>query len=630
MTMTTATPARRSDLEAGLDAQRTGRIQEAEAIYRRVLLREPDDADAVHLLGMVCQETGRADEALRLLERAVALDPSAPHFHSNLGGLLGRLGRTQDAVRQFREAVRLRPNYPDALHNLALALEKLGKLREAADAHRRAIALRPTYADSHHHYGDVLRKLGRPCDAADEHRRAIGLRPDWVLPYAGLAADCGELGLGAEATGCHRKIVELSPGSPHAGSDYLHLLHYDPSVSRKALLDEAKRWASRHAEPLAGAIAPHDKDRNTDRPLRVAFVSGDFREHPVARLAEPILANLDHDRFQTFCYSDVTRDDEMTTRIKAVAGTWRQTAHLPDDKLAALVREDRIDILVDLAGHMGGHRLTMFARKPAPVQMTHFNYPDTTGMSAMDHRITDHLAEPAGGDDPHDSYSVEKLARLPKRGWCYQPTTDGPEVGPLPMLTRGHATFAALNKPLKHSPPCIAVWAKVLKAVPGSRLMLLGSAEPGQNQPIEAQFAPHGIGPERLKFVTRRPRLQYLAMYNEADIGLDPFPYNGGVTSCDSLWMGVPFVTLEGQSYLARQGLMLLTNVGMTRLVARSPEQYVYLAAKLASEPQRLSALRASLRPRFTASAICDGPGFARDLGEAYRKMWNDWCAMAR
>lgn len=624
--MTVATPVRRSELAVGLDAQRAGRTREAEAIYRRVLAGDPDDADAVHLLGMICQQSGRTDEAVQLLERAIVLDPAAPHFYCNLGSLLGRLGRTEQAAQRFREAVRLRPAYPDAWHNLALALERLGKLAESADAHRRAIALRAGHAPSHHHFGDVLRKLDRPRDAAEQYRRAIALRPDWPPAYAALAAVCGDMGLAAEAIEAHRTLAELAPASANAASDYLHVLHYDPAVSRQTLLDEAKRWGRRFADGLTASAPPHENGRDPERPLRIGFVSADFREHPVARLAEPILANLDPSRFGTFCYSGVKGEDELTRAIKGAAGTWRETAALSDEALADLIRRDRIDILVDLSGHMGNHRLTMFARKPAPLQVTHFNYPDTTGMSAMDYRITDDLAEPEGGDDSHDRCSVEKLVRLPGRGWCYQPTADGPAVGPLPMLARGHVTFSALNKPIKHSPPCVALWARVLKAVPGSRLMLLGSAQPGQNEPIEAQFTQHGVGPERLLFARRRPRRHYLALYNQADIGLDPFPYNGGVTSCDSLWMGVPFVTLAGSSYLSRQGLMLLTNLGMERLVAKTEDDYVRLAARMAAEPQRLSALRAGLRKRFAASPSCDGAGFARDLGEAFRTMWRRWC----
>jgi predicted O-linked N-acetylglucosamine transferase (SPINDLY family) len=344
----------------------------------------------------------------------------------------------------------------------------------------------------------------------------------------------------------------------------------------------------------------------------------------VARLSEPILAHLDRGKFQTFCYSDTGTGDAMTRRIKAAAGNWRETAGLSNEAVAELIRRDGIDILVDLAGHMGGNRLPMYALRPAPVQVIHFNYPDTTGVPEMDWRITDDLAEPAGGDDPHDRYSTERLCRLPRRGWCYRPTLEAPGVGPLPALANGYVTFAALNKPVKHSPPCVALWAKVLKAAPTTKLMLLGFEDAAQNEPIAAQFGAHGIGPERLRFVTRRPRLKYLELYNQADAALDPFPYNGGVTSCDSLWMGVPFVTLEGNSYLSRQGLMLLTNIGLPRLVARTERDYIGLACAMARNLPKLAAVRAGLREWFLRSPIADGAGFARDLGEAYLRMWRE------
>jgi protein O-GlcNAc transferase len=648
--------------------------------------------------------TSRLQEGLRPLARAAALEPANPRHHLNLGVALGRMGRAAEAAERFRDALRLKPDYAEAAENLGRALGRLRKWPEAIEAYQRAAALRPDRPQIHHRLGDALRHAGRPADAMAAHRRAIELAPDRPEPLAGLAADCGELGMVAEAIECHRRIAELRPRSALAGSDYLHLLHYDPSVSRERLLEEAKKWGAKHAQaplltpsrcppgralddvasgdvgrgglgvgcrdalglPPAGsgagcaggkpAVVAEEEPRdllgcpngpgaalistsrlptsphptpNTPRPtsacpLRVGFVSPDIREHPVARLLEPILRNLDRERFTTFCYSDERRGDKLTGRIKALAQNWRDTGGMPEAKLADLIRGDRIHVLVDLAGHMGANRLPMFGRRLAPVQATHFNYPDTTGIPEMDWRISDALAEPGGVADAHDRYSVERLIRLPKRAWCYQPTEDGPAVGPLPALRNGYVTFISLNKPIKHSPPCVALWARVLKAAPGAKLMLLGFADAGQNAPIAEQYAKHGIGPDRLRFVTRRPRHGYLDLYNEADIGLDPFPYNGGVTSCDSLWMGVPLIALEGNSYLSRQGLLLMTNVGLPELAAKTEDAYVKLACAVASDTRRLSAVRSVLRQRFRKSPIADGPGFAQDLGEAYERMWRE------
>ena len=613
-----------SDLSAALAAHRGGRHKEAESVYRRVLSRQPDHPDALHLLGMLLQQTGRPDEALPLLERAAGLDPSAAAFRCNLGSLLGRLGRHADAVEYFREAIRLRPDYPEAWQNLGVALAHLDKLPEAADAHARAAALRPGYAEAYRHGAAALRKLGRPSRSVPLYRKALELHPKDPGLWHELATAYGDLGHYKQAAEAFGRAAELDPRSSTSHSDYLHLLHYDPAHSREHLLAEANRWAARHAEPLASFARPHDSDRSPDRPLRVGYVSADFREHPIARLMLPVLAHLDHSHFQTFCYSDTDKGDGLTERLKELADTWRDTHGVPDEKLAEQIREDRIDVLIDLGGHMGGNRLRLFAHRPAPVQATQFNYPDTTGMTAMGWRFSDPLSEPEGTTD---RYSTERLYRLPRCAWCYDPGPEVPEVGPLPALINGFVTFASLNKPLKHTPQAARLWARILAAVPKSRLLLLGLGDERENAALAELYTAEGIAPDRLKFCPRHRRRQYLEQYNRADVALDPFPYNGGVTSCDGLFMGVPVVALEGNTYHSRQGLMLLKNVGLSRLVATTPEQYVSLAVRLANDLKALARIRAELRERMRRSPVMDGPAFARDLGDAYRAMWQEWCS---
>lgn len=609
-------------LRLALGHHRAGRLGQAEAMYREALSQEPDHPDALHLLGTLVQESD-AEEALALLQRAAKLDPSAPHFHCNLGALLGRKGRQEEAIASLREALRLKPDYPEAWNNLGVALEQSGRLPEAVEAHDRALALRSGYAQSHHRRGDCLRKLRRLDEAAAAYRRAVELKPDIADPYHGLAAVCGEQGRQAEVIESHRRLAGLLPKSAAAHSDLLHVLHYDPAATPESLFAEALRWAKAHVEPLTVQASSCANDRNPDRPLRVGYVSPDFHDHPVARLIVPILAHLDRSTFTPVCYSDSTRPDATTTRLRELAGEWKETANLSDAALAQLIRNDRIDILVDLAGHMGGHRLTMFARKPAPVQVTHFNYPDTTGMSAMDYRFSDPLAEPLGMSG---RYSTETLVRLPHSAWCYHPGFEVPEVKPQPALANGYVTFTSLNKPIKHSLPTIVLWAKVLRAVPNSRLLLLGTDAEPANPALAAPFAACDIQRERLIFMAKRPRPHYLDLYNLADIALDSFPYNGGITSCDAMWMGVPLVALEGNTYHSRQGLMLLTNLGLPDLVAKTPEQYIEIAANLAADIPRLVSLRAELRDRMAHSPMGDGPRFTTELGKAYRQMWVTWC----
>jgi protein O-GlcNAc transferase len=609
-------------LRLALGHHRAGRIREAQAIYRQVLSLEPEHPDALHLLGTLLQESD-VEEALSLLRRAVQLDPNAAHFHCNLGALLGRMGRQEEAVSSLHEALRLKPEYPEAWNNLGVALEKLDRHPEAVNAFNKMLLLRPADAPSHQCRGGCLRKMGRLDEAIRSYRRAAELKPDYAEAYHALAAAYGEQGNQAQVIECHRKLVELSPASPAAHSDLLHVLHYDPASTPDELFAEALRWANAHAEPLSASALPHTKDRTPDRPLRVGYVSPDFHDHPVTRLMVPILTNLDRSAFTSVCYDDSAKPDATTARLRELAGEWKNVASLSDAALAQMIRDERIDVLVDLAGHMGGHRLTMFARRPAPVQVTHFNYPDTTGMSVMGYRLTDALAEPEGISE---RYSTEQLVRLPHSGWCYHPGFEVPPVKPLPALENGYITFTSLNKPIKHSLPTIALWAKVLHFVPNSRMLLLGTDASPANPALAAPFAAHGIGPERLRFMAKRPRSHYLELYNQADIALDPFPYNGGITSCDALWMGVPLIALEGSTYHSRQGLMLSTNLGLPELVAKTQDQYISIASGLASDIPRLAQLRAELRGRMAQSPMGDGSRFSRGLEAAYRQMWASWC----
>jgi protein O-GlcNAc transferase len=615
-------------LRRALANHRAGNFAAAERSYRNVLAGDPNDADAVHLLGMLLQETGREKEGLPLLLRAVELDPTAAHFQSNLGALLGRMGQQERAVKHLREALRLKPNYAEAWSNLGVALDQLGRVKEAMDAHDKAIALRPAFAESHHHRGNCLRKMRRLDDAIEAHRRALELKPDYPKPYHSLAAVYGEQGKPIEVIECHRRYATMRPRLASAGSDLVHVLHYDPGQSPRQLFEAAVAWAKAFAEPLtARGVLPHENDRNPDRVLRVGYVSPDFKDHPVARLMIPVLEHLNGSAFTSVCYSDTIKPDKMTERFVKLAGKWRETASLSDAVLAQLIRNDRIDILVDLAGHMGGNRLTMFALRPAPVQITHFNYPDITGMSAMDYRITDDLSEPPGTSE---QFSTEQLLRLPYCAWCYHPGFDVPDVGPLPALTRGYVTFCSLNKPIKHSAPTVALWSKVLQAVPNSRLLLLGTDANPLNPALREPFAEHGITGDRLIFAPRLPRPKYLSLYNEVDIALDPFPYNGGVTSCDALWMGVPLVTLTGNTYHSRQGFMLLSNAGMPNLEAAGPEHYVRIAQSLALDLARLSNFRSQLRRKMATCLVGNSVIYTRGLEAAYRSAWAAWSSSER
>jgi predicted O-linked N-acetylglucosamine transferase (SPINDLY family) len=387
-------------------------------------------------------------------------------------------------------------------------------------------------------------------------------------------------------------------------------------------LDFAKRWEA----PLATLVQPHPHDRSPERRLKIGYVSSDFRQHSVAWFIEPVLAHHDRERFEIFCYANLFQEDAVTERLKAHADHWRKIYGLPDELAAQQIRADQIDILVDLNGHTAENRLLVFARKPAPVQVTWLGYPNTTGLSAMDYRLTDGFADPVGMTEPFHS---ETLIRLPECFSCYQPPRDAPAVSELPAKEKGYITFGSFNKLTKVTPEVMATWARILQAVPGSRLALqsAGLGEDAMQQMVREAFAGLGITPERLELHGHdRSQKTHLERYRNIDIGLDPFPYNGTTTTCDALWMGVPVVTLAGKVHAGRVGVSQMSNLGLTELIGQTPEEYVAIATRLATDRERLGALRKELRSRMTASPLMDAPRFTTNLEQAYRGMWKDWC----
>jgi predicted O-linked N-acetylglucosamine transferase (SPINDLY family) len=494
-------------------------------------------------------------EAVGHLRRAAELTPTVPEVHNNLGGLLALTGRHAEAAACFREAVRLRPDYAEAHDNLGLAAGDQDRPADAGRHHQAAARLRPDVPKFHHHLGDALHRLGRLTDAAQAQRRAIELQPDYPDALASLATTLGEQGRPADAADCLRRRAELLPRSPRAGSILLLALHAVEGLSAEAIWREHEAWAARHAGPLypqtPGAFpnppSPH-------RRLRVGYCSADLRDHPVARFFEPLVAHHDPGEFEVFCYSDVppARRDATTARLAGYFHSWRDVHGLPDGAVADVVRGDRVDVLVDLAGHLNNPRLLLFARKPAPGQVTFLGYPDTTGLQSVDYRLTDALHDPPG---QADRYHAERLVRLDPCAWCYRPYDHGVPVNDLPAARTGHITFGSLNRPSKATPGTLRLWAQVLAAVPGSRLVVLTAAGAEDDPGLLATFADHGIPADRLIRVGRRPRREYLRLYHDIDVHLDSHPYNGHTTTLDALWMGVPTVSLAGATHAARAGL---------------------------------------------------------------------------
>lgn len=596
------------------------RIDDAIAEAEKAIALDPAvAARGYHVAGLAFHDDAQLDDAIFCFEKSVEIDPKLAEAQVVLGRTRREAGRFEQAVRGLRAAVAVLPDDAMLRYELGASLRKIRELADAVAELDEALRRDPKMTAALVEKGWILGEMGRLGDAASAFEAALEQRDD-ASAQVGLAATLMRLGELDRAVEHYREAVRLDPTDASSHSALLLTLHYLPSVSSQQLFDEHREWNRRHAEPLASSVVPHANDGDPDRPLRVGFVSADFCGHPVSRFMQPVLENSDRRNFTFVCYSATKTPDAATGRLRAAAGEWHDVVGLSDEQLAKKVREDRVDILVDLAGHTARNRLLVFARKPAPVQCTHFGYPDTTGVTTIDYRMTDALADPPGATEQFHS---EQLARLPYVAWCYQAPPDVP--APNFRDAASPITFGSINNITKVTPPMLRLWQRVLDAVPGSRLLFLSGFN--DTSLTAEHLRRHGLNVSRVDIVPPLPVRQYFELFHRIDVALDPFPYNGGVTTCDTLWMGVPLVTLAGDRYVSRQGLALLTQVGLTDLVAKSEDEYLRIAVGRANDPARRADLRATLRRTMSHSPICDGALFTRGLMDFYRDAWRSWCA---
>jgi len=677
-------------MRLALEHSRAGRASQAELIYRHILSVQPDCADALHELGVIVGQAGRVDEALGLIRRAIAASPGNAGYHCDLASFLQTGGRSDDAITVFQRAIALAPDFAEAHYNLAIAWKSKGDLDNAMACNQRAVALKPAFVEAHNNLGIIWKEKGQYDRAIACYRTAVELRPDYAEAHINLGVALRDTGQVDEAIACYQRVLALRPGNADAynnlgtalrdkgqidqaiacyqqavavrpdllgansnlGSackaigqldralacfrrelalhpnfvpaddNLLYTLLYHPGTDARAVFDESRRWNRQHAQPLARFVVGHSNNRDPDRRLRIGYVSADYFDHASALFLLPLFQHHDRERFEVTCYAQVSRGDACTRQLRQQVQRWRSTVGQSDAQVAAQVRSDQIDILVDLKLHSADNRLLVFAHKPAPVQVTWLGYPGTTGMDAIDYRLTDPYLDPPGTDE--SCYS-ERTIRLPDTFWCYDPLTGEPDVNALPRTGNGFITFGCLNNFCKVNDGVISLWAKVLKAVADSRLILM--APPGgARQAVLDRFGREDVAPDRIEFLAKQPRADYLRTYHRIDIALDTFPYNGHTTSLDALWMGVPVVTLVGKTVVGRAGLSQLTNLRLAELIARVPEEYVQIAAELAGDVRRLAELRSGLRLRMQTSPLMDAGRFARHVEAAYRSMWRSWC----
>jgi predicted O-linked N-acetylglucosamine transferase (SPINDLY family) len=607
----------------GIALSTLGRKGDAATAYRRAITLNPFDAEALSNLGGLLSEDGDADEAIAVCRRAIALDDRQASAHANLGAALKSKGQIDEAIAACRRAVALAPTLAKAHADLGAALLMQGKPEEAIDCCRTAIETTPGLLEAYLYLGAAFFSVGRLHNARVCCDYVLGVNPSYAEALYNRGNALQDQGRSDDAIACYQRALTVKPDYAHAHNNLQMQLHYSSRYSAAEILDHARTFA-RHIEPakhplhFANAPDPH-------RQLRIGYVSGDFRRHPVGYFLAPVLDNHDRTAVQIVCYSNNAHGDDMTDRLRRRSDQWRNIVGLSDAAAAALIATDGIDILIDLAGHTGLNRLALFASKPAPVQASWLGYWGTTGLAAMDYVLSDAVTVPPG----EARWYGERVIRLPGGRFCYAPPDDAPiPAAEPPMRRNGHVTFGSFNNLAKLGPGVIALWAAVLRAVPSSRLLLKWAslADDEVRQRLRATFEAAGVEAERLELRAASPHAAMLAEYDDVDIALDPFPFSGGLTSCEALWMGLPVVTLPGSEAPSRQTLGFLQALDRAEWIAASPADYVEIAGALAADGDRLGLLRQTQRRRMADSSLCDGPTFTRGLEKAYREMWWGWC----
>jgi protein O-GlcNAc transferase len=636
-----------------------GHRAEAVAYWEHAVLKQPDFAMAYNNLGVVLHELGRHAESEAAFRRALDNDPELAEANNNLGSLLLATGRLAQGEAAFRRALASRSDYPEAWRNLAIALQKLHRLAEAEVVYRNLVDAQPYSSQACNDFGVVLTDMGRLAEAEAVFRRALDISPENAMVHANLANVLCDMDRSDEAVGAALRSIELNPNQANtyvtlafaldrqnsgdlsgAIAAYRRAIELDPdclvaysnlaftlpfvSDNGYEILEECKRLAARFEAPVNCPDVSYANHPSPHRRLRIGYISPDFRDHCQRYYMTPLLRHHDHNAYEIWCYSSVRKPDGVTRQLECLADVWRDVCELSDEDLGTQISADQIDVLVDLTMHMKDGRPRLFARRPAPVQVTWLAYPGTTGSNAIGYRLTDPWLDPLEFPDADARYT-ERSIRMPDTFWCFDPLVTGVCANGLPADRNGHVTFGCLNNPRKLTDQMIRMWASVLVSLPRSKMILLVGNGVAREQ-VSLKFHALGVDRSRLSYVSHQPRDEYLRTYQRIDIALDTFPYNGHTTSLDGLWMGVPVVTIIGTTAVARGGYSLLSNLDLPDLAARSEEEFVQISVRLARDLPRLRKLRSSLRTRLEQSPLMDHERFSRGIEQAYRGMWMEWC----
>lgn len=600
-----------------------GEYQDAITYCRKAIQLHPDYADAYCNLGAFLEATDQADEAIDALQQALALNPDDAEIHFNIANALESKNDLDQAIEHYQKSLAINPNDPETWVNLGSALNKQRQFEKAIVSYQKAIDLNPGNADAYNNIGTIHSILRNQDEAEKCFLQAIQLNPEFSKPHKNLSYIYANRGLLDKTMEELDKALAIEPDYPHAQSNRLFYMNYTGS-NQLTLYDKHRQWGNACMQKYE-VQTKWSNNTDPERPLKIGYVSHDFFTHSVAYFLEPILQNYSKKNFKIYCYANVEKPDKITERFQSITDEWRDVYTLADEKIRQLILQDEIDILIDLSGHTGNKSPTLFAMKPAPLQLTYLGYPNTTGLPTIDYRITDEWADP----DNQDALHTEKLLRLKTGFLCYRPLDDAPDIGEPPAIINDHITFGSFNNLLKVNNNVIAIWSRILLENKNSRLILKCRTldDKKARDVIIGRFLQHGIDKERLNLISWVDDTEdHLALYNKIDIALDPFPYNGTTTSCEALWMGVPIITLKGGKHASRVSYSILHQLGLDTLAADTEESYCQLAQELAANKEQLTLYRKSMRELMKKSPLCDEINFTKEIEKHYRSVWQQWC----
>jgi predicted O-linked N-acetylglucosamine transferase (SPINDLY family) len=646
----------------GLIASQTGKIDKAINLYKKSIQHSKNNAWPHIALGNALKGNGQLHLAVTSYKEAIAINPNLVEAHFNLGNAYQVMGAFKDAVNSYQNAIRLKPDFAGAHNNLGNSLKEQGLFGDAAacfkkaasiepgnasmqnnlgnalsmqgrpdlalECYRKAIMLKPDYADAYNHLGEALLSMGNVSEAIVNTKKSLSIKPDLIDALINLGNAFTDLGNLQDAVSCYQKALLLNPDNHNAHSNFLLVLNYFPQISQEEIFRESLKFDDQHTKQLQFKhLHPRDESLKKQR-LRIGYISPDFREHSIAYFIEPLLKYHNSKKFEVYCYSDVKNTDTVTERLQSYADHWVSIYGKSNEVVDKLIRDHRIDILIDLAGHTANNRLLVLANKPSPIQISWLGYPNTTGLSSIDYRLTDSIADPKG---EADNFHSEELIRLVTGFLCYRTDESAPAISDLPFLKNGYITFGSFNNTTKISPEVIKLWSKILNTVSDSQIILKSKslADKKTQAKYRQLFTDEGISADRIELHGMlAKREEHLRLYNRIDVALDPFPYNGTTTTCEALWMGVPVVTLYGERHAGRVGASIINRLGLNdALIAKNEIEYVHIASRLAKDVTGLAKLRSRLRDTMINSPLCDAHSFTENLEEVFLTLWRRYFA---